>query len=86
MTEKKERIPREDLLDLLFSLFESKMHISFKELVQKTQQPVSWLKEVLADVCDQNRRGPNAGTYQLKVEYRQAKVEEPKSEPIISLK
>jgi transcription initiation factor TFIIF subunit beta len=75
LAEKKERIPREDLLDLLFNLFESKAQISFKELVQKTQQPVSWLKEVLADVCDLNRRGPNTGTYQLKVEYRQGTEE-----------
>lgn len=75
--EKKERLGRDDLLDLIFSIFETKKFVGLKELLEKTNQPLVWLKQVLGDVCDLYRKGPNSGSYGLKVEYQSKETEEP---------
>jgi transcription initiation factor TFIIF subunit beta len=71
--EKRERMPRNDLLDLIFQIFEDKPLFSFKELQDKTQQPAQWLKELLNEVCNIEKGGPNNGMYQLKPEFIQKK-------------
>lgn len=43
---------------------------SFKQLVEETDQPAQWLKQVLEEVAIFNQRGPNAKLYELKREYR----------------
>lgn len=68
--EKKERVSRADLLNLIFAAFEQYSHWSFKGLAERTKQPQTWLKEVLNDVCTLKKRGPYVGTYELKPEYK----------------
>jgi transcription initiation factor TFIIF subunit beta len=63
-------VPREDLLDMIFSAFEDTPQYNLKSLTQRTNQPQAWLKEVLADVCTLHKRGPLSGLYELKPEYK----------------
>ncbi|KAI8138317.1 transcription initiation factor IIF, beta subunit-domain-containing protein [Fennellomyces sp. T-0311] len=69
--EKATRMPRNELMDVLFAAFEKYPYWSFKGIVEHTKQPSQYLKEVLADICILNKRGPYASNYQLKPEYKQ---------------
>ena len=40
------------------------------QLQKETDQPATWLKEVLSEVAILNKRGPNAKLWELKKEYR----------------
>ncbi|OMH81933.1 Transcription initiation factor IIF subunit beta [Zancudomyces culisetae] len=64
-----ERLPREKLVDLLFSAFEKYAYWSFKGLLEFTKQPSTYLKEVLGDIAILNKRGPYNSMYSLKPEY-----------------
>ena len=68
--DKRERMPREELIDLIFEQFEAKEHWSLKDLGLKTMQPLQYLKEVLSEMCIQNKRGPYAGMYELNSDYK----------------
>lgn len=82
------RIPRNELLDLLFSAFEQYDYWSIKNLKAHTQQPEVYLKEVLPDIGLFNQRGPYVGMWCLQEQFRKnrAKKEEVKdpSEPVAS--
>ena len=41
-----------------------------QELKERTQQPESHLKTILAELCDFEQAGENKGKYQRKGEYR----------------
>lgn len=69
-SEKKERVGRADLINIIFAAFEQYSNWSFKGLSERTKQPQSWLKEVLDEVCILKKRGPYVGTYELKPEYK----------------
>ncbi|KAL3900377.1 MAG: hypothetical protein SGCHY_001385 [Lobulomycetales sp.] len=58
LLDKKERMPKADLLDLLFTAFEDKPYWQFKALADHTRQPHAWLKEVLNDICILNKAEP----------------------------
>jgi transcription initiation factor TFIIF subunit beta len=75
VVDKRERMPKNDLLDLIFHVFQDKEIYNFKELQDKTQQPSQWLKEILNEVCILGKGGLNNGMYQLKPEYIQKKEE-----------
>eukprot|EP00898_Chlorokybus_atmophyticus_P005531 jgi/Chlat1/597/Chrsp103S01025 len=68
--DKRERMERKSLEDLIFSLFERQPHWSFKQMTDETQQPAVYLKEVLQDLAVYNKRGPHQGLYEVKPEYR----------------
>ena len=72
------RIPRNELLDMLFRLFESAQYWKIKDLTEHVKQPQVYLKEVLSDIAQLIPRGPYVGLWTLKDEYKgrgQAKVE-----------
>lgn len=69
--EKATRMPRNELMDVLFVAFDRYPYWSFKGLLEHIRQPSQYLKEVLNDICILNKRGPYAGNYQLKPEYVQ---------------
>ncbi|KAI8978392.1 transcription initiation factor IIF, beta subunit-domain-containing protein [Pilobolus umbonatus] len=69
--EKATRLPRNELMDLLFAAFDKYPYWSFKGIVEHTKQPNQYLKEILSEICILNKRGPYAGNYQLKPEYKQ---------------
>ena len=68
--DKKERMPRSDLLDILFAEFEKYPYWTFKGLAERTKQPHAWLKECLSEIASLNKRGPYQGMYQLLPEFR----------------
>lgn len=67
------RIPRNELLDVLFKLFEEYEYWSLKGLKGRTKQPESYLKEVLDEIADLIKKGPYSMKYSLKPEYRNRK-------------
>ncbi|KAG1470105.1 hypothetical protein G6F56_002877 [Rhizopus delemar] len=69
--EKATRIPRNELMDLLFAAFDRYPYWSFKGILEETKQPSQYLKEILSEICILNKRGPYAGNYQLKQEFKQ---------------
>jgi transcription initiation factor TFIIF subunit beta len=72
---KRERLPKEDVMNILFAAFEKYSYWNLKGLVQHSDQPVSYLKEILNEICIFNQRGPYKNMYQLKPEYKKVKVE-----------
>ncbi|KAL6995746.1 DNA helicase [Sarracenia purpurea var. burkii] len=76
---KRTRRDRGELEDIMFKLFEKQPNWALKQLVQETDQPAQFLKEILNELCNYNKRGTNQGTYELKPEYKKS-VEETGSE------
>ncbi|ORX54466.1 transcription initiation factor IIF, beta subunit [Hesseltinella vesiculosa] len=68
--EKATRLPRNELMDVLFAAFDRYPYWSFKGILEHTHQPAQYLKEVLSEICVLNKRGPYAGNYQLKSEFK----------------
>ncbi|KAH7567202.1 hypothetical protein JRO89_XS07G0031600 [Xanthoceras sorbifolium] len=67
---KRTRRDRGELEDIMFKLFERQPNWALKQLVQETDQPAQFLKEILNELCVYNKRGTNQGTYELKPEYK----------------
>jgi transcription initiation factor TFIIF subunit beta len=74
--EKRERLPRSEVLSLLFQAFEKYDYWNFSGLVDYTHQPQTFLKEILGEIGVLNKRGPNVGLWQLKSELRNKSKEE----------
>jgi len=64
------RIPKDQLLDMLFAIFAEKSNWSFKELRARTEQPAEYLKEVLQLIATLHRSGELNGQYTLLENYR----------------
>jgi transcription initiation factor TFIIF subunit beta len=64
------RIPKDQLLDLIFDCFRQYQYWSMKALRQKTRQPDSYLREVLGDVAMLIKSGSFANHYCLSEAYR----------------
>ena len=64
------RMPKKDLLDLLFRLFEEYEYWSMKGLKERTKQPESYLKESLESIANLIKKGPYTSKYSLKPEYK----------------
>ncbi|CAN1323282.1 Transcription initiation factor IIF subunit beta [Linum perenne] len=73
---KRTRRDRGELEDIMFKLFERQPNWALKQLVQETDQPAQFLKEILNELCVYNKRGSNQGTYELKPEYKKTAVPE----------
>lgn len=69
---KRTRRDRGELEDIMFKLFERQPNWALKQLVQETDQPAQFLKEILNELCIYNKRGTNQGTYELKPEYKKS--------------
>lgn len=72
---KRTRRDRGELEDIMFKLFERQPNWALKQLVQETDQPAQFLKEILNELCVYNKRGANQGTYELKPEYKKSAEE-----------
>ncbi|KAJ7049469.1 transcription initiation factor IIF, beta subunit [Mycena amicta] len=68
--ERMARIPRNQLLDLIFGLFREQPHWGIKPLRERTQQPEAYLKEVLSEVAFLNRAGEHASMWELKETFK----------------
>jgi len=62
---KKSRGDRDRVMEILFSLFEKHQYYNIKDLVKETRQPVTYLKEILQEICMRNK-----SLWELKPEYR----------------
>lgn len=67
------RIPKNELLDKLFHLFEETEFWTLKGLRERTRQPEAYLKEVLDTIAILNKKGPYATKYGLRSEFKQHK-------------
>ncbi|XP_053685164.1 general transcription factor IIF subunit 2-like [Sabethes cyaneus] len=59
--------------DVLFNAFEKHQYYNIKDLVRITRQPITYLKEILREVCDYNMKNPHKNMWELKKEYRHYK-------------
>lgn len=70
------RMPKKELLDFLFKLFDEYDYWSLKGLKERTKQPEVYLKECLDQVAILVKKGPYALKYTLKTEYKRLKEAE----------
>ncbi|KAG6896628.1 hypothetical protein C0992_007034 [Termitomyces sp. T32_za158] len=68
--ERMARMPRNQLLDQIFTLFRDPTHWGIKPLREKTQQPEVYLKEVLSEVAFLHRSGEYNGLWELKDNFK----------------
>ncbi|CAI8503628.1 unnamed protein product [Hanseniaspora opuntiae] len=81
LKEKKEptrniRMPKKELLNLLFKLFDEYNYWSLKGLKERTKQPEVYLKECLDHVALLIKKGPYALKYTLRSEYKKLQQNE----------
>ncbi|KAL8051788.1 hypothetical protein ABFX02_06G171500 [Erythranthe guttata] len=69
---KRTRRDPEEMEKIMFKLFEQQPNWTLKQLVQKTDQPEQFLKDMLKLLCVYNNKGANQGSYELKPEYRRS--------------
>ena len=67
---KKFRSSREEVYSMLFKAFEKHQYYNVKDLVNITQQPVSYLKEIMREICNYCMKPPYKSMWELKPEYR----------------
>ncbi|KAH7884260.1 transcription initiation factor IIF, beta subunit-domain-containing protein [Phlebopus sp. FC_14] len=75
--ERMARMPRNQLLDLLFQLFREQPRWSIKPLRERTQQPEVYLKEILNEIAILNRSGEYNGTWELSEIFAREGVSDP---------
>ncbi|KAI8807957.1 transcription initiation factor IIF, beta subunit-domain-containing protein [Cladochytrium replicatum] len=68
--EKKDRLPEDVLMDMLFNKFRETQYWNFKDLSDQTQQPAVYLREVLGKIAVLHKRGPYSNFYELKPELK----------------
>eukprot|EP01117_Protostelium_nocturnum_P017834 TRINITY_DN7332_c0_g1_i1.p1 TRINITY_DN7332_c0_g1~~TRINITY_DN7332_c0_g1_i1.p1 ORF type:complete len:178 (+),score=76.30 TRINITY_DN7332_c0_g1_i1:185-718(+) len=69
-TVKRERMSKEDLIDFLFGLFSERKNWDLKSITERSNQPVTWLKEVLPEIAEYKKMGPLKNTFELKPEFQ----------------
>lgn len=75
MENRRERLPREELIELLITLFRQHTYWNMKGLKDQTEQPETYLREVLTSVANLNKRGPYAGMWSIRPELKESTVE-----------
>jgi transcription initiation factor TFIIF subunit beta len=68
--ERMARMPKNQLLDLLFSLFRDTPRWGVKVLREKTQQPEAYLKDVLGEIAWLHRSGEYNGLWELRDNFK----------------
>ncbi|XP_051121538.1 uncharacterized protein LOC127244963 [Andrographis paniculata] len=69
---KRTRRDPDEMEKILFKLFEKQPNWTLKNLIQRTDQPEQFLKDMLKVLCVYNNKGANQGSYELKPEYRRS--------------
>ncbi|CDY29072.1 BnaC07g32780D [Brassica napus] len=69
---KRTRRGRREMEEVMLNLFEGHSNWTLRLLIQETDQPEQFLKDLLRDLCIYNNKGSNQGTYELKPEYKKA--------------
>ncbi|GLE01970.1 hypothetical protein PINS_up010808 [Pythium insidiosum] len=68
--DKKVKMSKDELKNLVFHHFEEREFWPLKELNYHCRQPESFLKEILKEICVYHRKGPNKSCYELKPQYK----------------
>ena len=77
---KKMRDDKEKVQEIIFALFEKHQFYNIKDLIQETRQPVTYLKEILKEVCNYSVKPPHRNMWELKPEYRHYKAPDEEEE------
>ncbi|XP_077988000.1 general transcription factor IIF subunit 2-like [Glandiceps talaboti] len=78
--EKRSRKEKIDVMDMLFNAFEKHQYYNIRDLQILTEQPITYLKEILKEIGIYNMKAPHKNMWELKPEYRHyAKPDEDKS-------
>ncbi|MCL4152289.1 UNVERIFIED_CONTAM: hypothetical protein GTU68_036381, partial [Idotea baltica] len=75
---KKSRDDWEKVQEMLFAAFEKHQYYNIKDLQKVTRQPITYLKEILKEMCDYNMKNPHKNMWELKPEYRHYKHDQKK--------
>lgn len=74
--EKRSRVDKDRVMDMLFAAFEKHQYYNVKDLVGITKQPIPYLKEILQEICVYNMKAPHKNMWELKPEYRHYKQQD----------
>ncbi|RAL40273.1 hypothetical protein DM860_006343 [Cuscuta australis] len=69
---KRTRRDRGEMEEIMFKLFERQPNWTLKQLIQETDQPEQFVKDMLKLLCVYNNKGTNQGSYELKPEYKKS--------------
>ncbi|KAG6665661.1 hypothetical protein CIPAW_02G175400 [Carya illinoinensis] len=75
MAAKRCRRDRSEMEEIMFKLFERQPNWTLRQLIQETDQPKPFLRDLLKDLCVFNYKGSNKGSYELKPQYKVNKLE-----------
>lgn len=78
---KKVRDDKDKVMGMLFAAFEKHQYYSLRHLVGITNQPVTYLKEILNEMCNYCMKKPHKSMYELKPEYRHYSNASPSGAP-----
>lgn len=67
---KRERLDREDVLEIVFNAFEKHDLWTVRDLADFSGQPVAYIQEIVSEVCVLNKND-HKNSYELKPEYKQ---------------
>lgn len=70
---KKLRDDKDVVTEKLLAAFEKHQFYNIKDLANLTNQPVTYLKEILREFCNYNTKNPHRNMWELKPEYRHYK-------------
>ncbi|XP_069168715.1 general transcription factor IIF subunit 2-like [Procambarus clarkii] len=77
------RDDKDKVMELLFAAFEKHQYYNIKDLHKITRQPITYLKEILKDLCNYNVKNPHKNMWELKPEYRHYKLAEKAPRPLL---
>lgn len=66
---KRERLEREDVLEIMFNAFEKHDLWTVRDLADFSGQPVAYIQELVNEVCNLNKKD-HKNTYELKAEFK----------------
>lgn len=67
---KRIRQDKDQVMDKLFEIFEKHQYYNIQDLVRLTSQPITYLKEILKEICIYNVKAPHKNMWELRPEYR----------------
>lgn len=77
---KKARDDKDKVMEMLYAAFEKHQYYNIKDLQKITKQPITYLKEILKEMCDYNMKNPHKNMWELKPEYRHYKSDNAKDD------
>lgn len=69
INKKRERLDKNDVLDIVFNAFEKYESWTVKDLADFTGQPVAFIQEIVNEICDVDKK-EHKNSYTLKDEYK----------------